>query len=160
MSSPTLKTSGFPAYRQYEAGLQSNATTYNFTHEGRRIVERKGQAVSDESIKCTKCRRELPRVAQCPDCEKPSELASSAGSGKYDEARIAREIWLTARGSHYYGNALYVAMDMPCIVAAPEQRAAIQRYLNGTQTAEDHIRLQEAVRLILTNAEAKKETKL
>jgi hypothetical protein len=87
-----------------------------------------------------------------PQAPTAKPLASAAGSGKYDAEQIAKEIWLTARGQHYYGNALYVAMDMPCIVAAPEQRAAIHRYLNGTQTAADHIRLQEAARLISPNA--------
>jgi len=67
---------------------------------------------------------------------------------KYDESRIAYELWLTARGSHYYGNALYVAMDMPCIVANPVLRQTVQRYLDGVQMAADHIRLQEVSRLI------------
>lgn len=81
-------------------------------------------------------------------------LGEAACSGKYDEAQIARELWLTARGQHYYGNALYVAMDMPIIVAAPALRQTILRYLNGTQTAADHISLQEAARLISPNEQA------
>ena len=83
-----------------------------------------------------------------PNASAAHPLGEAAGSGKYDEQRIAYELWLTARGSHYYGNALYVAMDMPIIVAAPALRQTILRYLNGTQSAADHIRLQEASRLI------------
>jgi hypothetical protein len=45
-------------------------------------------------------------------------------------------------------------MDMPEIVAAPEQRHAILRYLNGTQICTDHIRLQEAAMLISPNDQA------
>ena len=67
---------------------------------------------------------------------------------KYDNQQIAKEIQLTASGQYYYGNALYVAMDMPEIVAAPEQRHAILRYLTGTQNDTDHIKLQEAAMLI------------
>ena len=69
---------------------------------------------------------------------------------KYDNQQIAKEILLTASGQYYYSNALYVAMDMAVIVAAPEQRNAIMRYLNGTQGCTDHIRLQEAAMLIST----------
>ena len=69
---------------------------------------------------------------------------------KYDNEQIAKEILLTASGQYYYSNALYVAMDMAEIVAAPEQRNAILRYLNGTQGCTDHIRLQEAAMLIST----------
>ena len=71
--------------------------------------------------------------------------------GRYDEARIAHELRLTASGQSYYGNALYVALDIPCITASPEHKTAIQRYLRGTQIATDHIRLQEAAMMIATN---------
>lgn len=72
-------------------------------------------------------------------------------SDKYDDAQIAREIRETAEGNAYYGNALYVAMDMPCIIAKPEQRHAIARYLKGTQICTDHIRLFEAAQIISKN---------
>ena len=36
--------------------------------------------MSVESVKCTRCHRELPRVAECPHCRTGSELASAAGS--------------------------------------------------------------------------------
>ena len=68
--------------------------------------------------------------------------------GKYDAHQIAREIQATASGQAHYGNALYVALDIPCIVASPEHRIAIQRYLRGSQIATDHIRLQEAAAMI------------
>jgi len=83
----------------------------------------------------------------------PDSLGAATGSGKYDNQQIAKELRLTASGQYYYGNALYVAMDMPEIVAAPEQRHAILRYLNGTQICTDHIRLQEAAMLISPNNE-------
>ena len=83
----------------------------------------------------------------------PDSLGAATGSGKYDNQQIAKEMRLTASGRYYYGNALYVAMDMPEIVAAPEQRHAILRYLNGTQICTDHIRLQEAAMLISPNNE-------
>ena len=67
---------------------------------------------------------------------------------RYDNQRIATEIRSTAANESYYGNALYVSLEMPEIVAAPEQRAAIQRYLNGSPETTDHIRLQEAAELI------------
>ncbi len=71
--------------------------------------------------------------------------------GRYDEAGIARELRLTAGGRSYCGNALHVALDIPCITASPEHKTAIQRYLRGTQIATDHIRLQEAAMMIVTN---------
>ena len=72
-------------------------------------------------------------------------------SAIYDEARIARELRITASGQSYYGNALYVALDIPCIMASLEHKIAIQRYLRGTQSATDHIRLQEAAIMIAPN---------
>jgi hypothetical protein len=86
------------------------------------------------------------------ELNRPAMLAAAHGSGKYDNQQIAKELRLTASGQYYYGNALYVAMDLPEIVAAPEQRHAILRYLNGTQICTDHIRLQEAAMLISPNA--------
>jgi hypothetical protein len=66
----------------------------------------------------------------------------------YDRQQIAKELRLTATGQYYFGNALYVAKDMPEIIAAPEQRHAILRFLSGSQICSDHIRLQEAAMLI------------
>lgn len=74
-------------------------------------------------------------------------------SAKYDAQQVAEEIRITASGAAYYGNALYVALDMPCISANPDQKAAIQRYLRGTQNCTDHIRLQEAAMVIWPNVE-------
>jgi hypothetical protein len=36
--------------------------------------------MSGESVKCTKCQRERPRMPECPYCRTGSELAASAGS--------------------------------------------------------------------------------
>lgn len=67
---------------------------------------------------------------------------------EYDKKQIADEIRITASGRAYYGNALLVALEIPCIKAAVSQRSAIERYLRGNPTATDHIRLQEAALLI------------
>lgn len=88
---------------------------------------------------------------------RPAMVTTALDSRKYDNRRIAKELRLTASGQSYYGNALYVAMDMPEIVAAPEQRHAILRYLNGTQICTDHIWLQEAAMLISRDAKMNHE---
>jgi hypothetical protein len=75
-------------------------------------------------------------------------LEDTESQGRYDDRQIARELRATASNQAYYGNALYVVLDHPKIVAAPEQRMAIQRYLRGAQTCTDHIRLCEAANLI------------
>ena len=67
---------------------------------------------------------------------------------KYNAEQIAQELRATAAGKAHYGNALLVALDIPAIMGAPLQKAAIQRYLRGTQLSTDHIRLQEAAQLI------------
>jgi hypothetical protein len=67
---------------------------------------------------------------------------------KYDDEQIARELTATAEGRAYYGNALYVAQDMPQIVCSLEHRAAIKRYLVGNTESADHIRLLEAALMI------------
>ncbi len=67
---------------------------------------------------------------------------------KYDNQQIAREIRATASGQAYHGNALYVARDMPCVIASPEHRLAVQRYLDGTDKMSDYPLLQEVAMLI------------
>jgi len=82
--------------------------------------------------------------------ETGSGSGGSPCSGKYDEAHIASRLRAMAeRQGVYYGNELYSAKDLPCIQDAPEQRAAILRYLVGRQRDMDHILLQEAAMIIL-----------
>lgn len=60
---------------------------------------------------------------------------------KYDSKQIARELQATAQGDAYYGNALYVARDMPQITG--NDRDCLTRWLFGTQTSSDRFRLQD-----------------
>ena len=59
----------------------------------------------------------------------------------YDAFTIAKELNSTALGESYYGNALYVARDIPCVTHNDVQ--CLNRWLNGTNTASDGWRLQE-----------------
>lgn len=65
----------------------------------------------------------------------------------YNIKKIAHELDETARGLAYYGNALYVAMDIPGM--SQSERLCIQAHLHGTDTASDGWRLQRiAIRLL------------
>lgn len=59
----------------------------------------------------------------------------------YDAFTIAKELNSTALGEAYYGNALYVARDLPCVTRNGVQ--CLNRWLNGTNTASDGWKLQE-----------------
>ena len=59
----------------------------------------------------------------------------------YDPARIAHELTETALGNSYYGNSLYVALDLPCITN--NDRDCIIRWLYGSELIQDKFRLQE-----------------
>lgn len=68
---------------------------------------------------------------------------------KYDKHQIAKELKATALNEAYYGNALYVAMDIPSLTK--DDRIVLKRYLRGSGAilATDHIRLQEiAMRIV------------
>lgn len=60
---------------------------------------------------------------------------------KYDNRAIAAELKKTALGEAYYGNALYVAQDIPGLTNA--ERECIVRWLTGSQRGTDHVRLQD-----------------
>ena len=60
---------------------------------------------------------------------------------KYDHHKIAQELDDTAFGRTYYGNALYVALDIPCVTDA--QRAVLRRWLSGGQVSGDFYELQQ-----------------
>jgi hypothetical protein len=59
----------------------------------------------------------------------------------YNARRIGWELERTAMGDSYYGNALRVAMDIPCVT--DEDRAVLQRYATGAQRVPDQWRLQD-----------------
>jgi hypothetical protein len=70
--------------------------------------------------------------------------AGTAGVGtspKYDKDQIAKELSATASGAGYYGNALFVAMDIP--VLTDEEKWVLCRWLDGSQVATDSHRLQD-----------------
>lgn len=60
---------------------------------------------------------------------------------KYDHHKIAQELDDTALGRSYYGNALYVALDIPCVT--DEQKTVLRRWLDGTNTGGDFHALQK-----------------
>lgn len=59
----------------------------------------------------------------------------------YDAFTIAKELNATALGEAYYGNALYVARDIPCVTH--NDRQCLNRWLNGTNNSSDGWRLQD-----------------
>lgn len=61
----------------------------------------------------------------------------------YTALKIAQELQATAQGDAYFGNALYVARDLPCVTKNDIQ--CLNRWLNGTQTSVDRFRLQDMV---------------
>ena len=69
---------------------------------------------------------------------------------KYGPKQIARELIATALGQAYYGNALYVAQDIP--VLTDEERWVIYRWLEGTQCGTDHVELQHIANKIAADA--------
>lgn len=58
----------------------------------------------------------------------------------YDLKQIAHELDETAAGRAHYGNALYVAMDIPGM--SQSERLCLQAHIQGTDTAYDGWRLQ------------------
>lgn len=62
---------------------------------------------------------------------------------QYDRKQIAKELQATAQGDAYYGNALYVARDLPETTANDKQ--CLTRWMHGTQTSDDRFRLQDIV---------------
>lgn len=65
----------------------------------------------------------------------------------YDAFTIAKELNATALGEAYYGNALYVARDFPCVTH--NDRLCLNRWLNGNQSSMDHVRLQDIANMII-----------
>lgn len=59
----------------------------------------------------------------------------------YNHQQIGLELQKTAAGDSYYGNALYVALDMPEL--SSEEKDVLHRYLHGSELTTDRMRLQE-----------------
>lgn len=57
----------------------------------------------------------------------------------YDLLQIARELMATAQNEAYYGNALYVVLDVPGL--SEEEKSVVHRYLNRTSYGTDHCAL-------------------
>ena len=66
---------------------------------------------------------------------------------KYNNRIIAKELTRTALGNGYYGNALYVAKDIPGLTE--DERWVILRYLHGNQKVSDQLALQDIANKIL-----------
>jgi len=63
---------------------------------------------------------------------------------RYTNQKISKELKMTAKGEAYYGNALYVAMDIPLVRDNEEYRQVIIRYMTGKDLlGGDHCTLQE-----------------
>ena len=60
---------------------------------------------------------------------------------KYTPQKISEELTKTALGESYYGNALYVAMDFPCV--NDDDKRCLHRYMHGSELNTDHVKLQE-----------------
>lgn len=65
---------------------------------------------------------------------------------KYDLHQIAKELDLTANGESYYGNALYVAMDLPFITK--NDKACLMRYLYRGELSSDRFKLQDIATIV------------
>lgn len=57
----------------------------------------------------------------------------------YNKRKIADELTATAQGDSYYGNALYVALDL----AEGKDKEMLHRYLHGSELTSDKFALQE-----------------
>ncbi len=72
-------------------------------------------------------------------------------STKYDHKQIAKELEATANGVSYYGNAIYVALDLPW--TTQNDRSMLHRYLCGSELKTDRNRLQDFAILTRFNGE-------
>jgi hypothetical protein len=52
----------------------------------------------------------------------------------YDKSQIARELTATALGDVYFGNALYVARDIPCLT--DDDRQVLNRWLEDSYASK------------------------
>jgi hypothetical protein len=68
-----------------------------------------------------------------------SPLTQQPAQQPYNKRKIADELIATAQGGFYYGNALYVAMDL----AEGKDKEMLHRYLHGSELTSDRIALQD-----------------
>lgn len=59
---------------------------------------------------------------------------------KYTPQKIAEDLIKTALGESYHGNALYVAMDFPCV--NEDDKRCLHRWMHGANLKTDHVTLQ------------------
>lgn len=71
-----------------------------------------------------------------------------AVSQTYNKHKIAEELFATACGGKYYGNALYVALDIPCIRESKNELEAIQRALDFRSIPGDSDLLKSAALIL------------
>jgi len=74
---------------------------------------------------------------------------------KYDLKQISKELQATAQDDSYYGNALYVALDIPQLDR--HQKSVLRRYLRGSQTVSDRFVLQDIANLLIEIYNRKKD---
>lgn len=67
----------------------------------------------------------------------------------YTLRQICDELQATAEGKAYYGNALYVARDIPGVT--DDERNMLSRWLDGSQVGRDRMRLQDMVVRLLAD---------
>ena len=68
---------------------------------------------------------------------------------KYDKHQIAKELQMTAMGEAYYGNALYVSLDIPELDRY--QKKVLRRFLNGTESVADSYELQNIANVLIAS---------
>jgi hypothetical protein len=76
----------------------------------------------------------------------------------YDRKKIADELFDTALGSSFYGNALRVAKDLPEL--SDHDRSVLDAYANGKQAKfhAPHLMLQDvAIKILKARKEAENE---
>lgn len=59
---------------------------------------------------------------------------------KYDNKQISYELFRTAMGEAYYGNALRVALDFDI---TPDEKTVLNKFLRGSDTYKDGFALQD-----------------
>lgn len=83
-------------------------------------------------------------------------MLEGALAQKYGPKRIGWELERTASGDSYYGNALWVARDLPGIT--DEDRVVLDKFLSGTAQTLDCRRLSEIAFKIFSSTEIPRQT--
>ena len=72
---------------------------------------------------------------------------------RYDHKKIADELEAIAKGSNYFGNALYVARDFPWTTG--NDRDMLTRFMHGSELLTDKDKLLEFAHLSRNEGEMK-----